>query len=179
MTQFLTNIIGIGNPLFKSGLQSLEKSTGNSGVDVRLVADVLESAHKVMRQLGLDTKDTTGHELYRALINSVKSGTAEKLLIDTDYTLVFKDGQVISFNLIDVINNSHHEMTFKNQVFRHGQRSLRGEIVTRYISHARTSKATTLETASLIGLLPEHDTWYNDFNHKHEHSEKDSKELVK
>ena len=44
----------------------LEKTTGASGVDTRLIADITERAHTIMRQLGLDVRDTTCEELYYA-----------------------------------------------------------------------------------------------------------------
>ena len=161
MTNFLQKVLNINEPLFKSGLKALEKSTGNSGVDTRLIADVLQNAHKVMRVLGLDTADTTGRELYHSLMAAVKNRDIESLLTDTDYVLYIIDDKVISLNMIDVIENSHHELPFDRQVIGHGQRSLRGEIIKRYIDHARTDDLTTFETISSIGLLPEQDSWYN------------------
>lgn len=161
MANFLQTVLNVDEPLLSTGLTALEKSTGNSGVDTRLIADVLEKAHKIMRMLGLDTRDTTGRELYHSLIAFVKHGDVESLLIDTDYVLYIIDSKVISLNMIDVIENSHHELPYEKQVISHGQRSLRGEIIGRYINHARTDDATTLDIIASIGLLPEQDAWYN------------------
>lgn len=161
MANFLQTVLNVDEPLLSTGLTALEKSTGNSGVDTRLIADVLEKAHKIMRMLGLDTRDTTGRELYHSLIAFVKHGDVESLLIDTDYVLYIIDSKVISLNMIDVIENSHHELPYEKQVISHGQRSLRGEIIGRYINHARTDEATTLDIIASIGLLPEQDAWYN------------------
>lgn len=167
MASFLKSILGIDDPLFTIGLKSLEKATGNSGVDTRLIADILERTHKVMRGLGLDPKDTTAHELYRSLVSLAKSDRVELLLEDLDYTLCVIDGQIISFNLIDVIENSHHELSFEKQVFSHGQRSLRGEILDRYVKHTRVDDNTAMKIAESIGLLSEQDAWYNNLKHKH------------
>ena len=161
MANYLQTALNINQPLFESGMMALEKSTGNSGVDSRLVADIIETAHKVMRVLGLDTSDTTGRELYHSLMATVKHSDIESLLSDTDYVLYIVDGKVISFNLIDVIENSHHELSYDKQIISHGQRSLRGEIIGRYIDHGRTDNRTTVGIASSIGLLDSDDACYN------------------
>lgn len=168
MTQFLQSVLGSKDEerFFKAGLAQLEKMAGNSGIDARLIADILEKSHKVMRKLGLDIRDTTARELYFALISTIKHSTAESLLVDTDYVLLIVDNTVISFNLIDVIENYHHEMPFGKMIVSHGQRSLRGEIVGRYISHARTNEDTAIDIASRIGLLPVDDAWYTGTKHK-------------
>lgn len=169
MTHVLQKLLQIGDdkPLFNTGITQLEKSTGNSGVDTRLIADIISKSHKVMRQLGLDVKDTTGKELYYALCASVWRDDNEDLLEDTDYVLVILDNQIISLNMVDVIENSHHQLPFGKQIIKHGQRSLRGEILTRYINHGRTDKDTTVEIISSMGILPESDKWYNKNNYKH------------
>lgn len=161
MANLLQKALKTDEPLFSMGMSALEKSTGNSGVDTRLIADIHENAHKVIRALGLDTADTTGRELYHALAAAVKRREIEKLLYDTDYVLYVIGGDVISFNLIDVIENTHHELGYESRIISHGQRSLRGEIIERYINHIRTNEATTLEIVKSIGLLPESDAWYN------------------
>ncbi len=160
MARFLQTILNVEEPLFSVGLTRLEKATGNSGVDTRLIADIIEKAHQVMRALTLDPADTTGHEVYQALIGTVIDGTAQTILVDTDYILLAFESEIVSFNLIDVIENRHHQLSYGSQIASHGQRSLRGEIVTRYIDHARSNEAVTREIASSIGLLPESDQGY-------------------
>ena len=157
MPHYFQKVLNTDEPLLSNGLKSLEKSTGNSGVDTRLIADILERAHAVMRKLGLDSTDTTGHELYHALLSAVKIDKIEFLLQECDYVLYVIDKQIISFNLIDVIENYHHELDYKKKSITHGQRSLRGEIVGRYLNHARTNEETTLEIAKTIGLLSDND----------------------
>lgn len=153
MAHFLQTVLSADEPLMSNGLKVLEKSTGNAGIDTRLIADILEKAHTVMRTLGLDTADTTGHELYHSLLAVVKNNDIESILQDCDYVLYVIDKKIISFNLIDIIENHHHQLGYDEQSVSHGQRSLRGEIVGRYINHARTNEATTIEIASTIGLL--------------------------
>ncbi|MEI6850514.1 MAG: hypothetical protein WCK26_00940 [Candidatus Saccharibacteria bacterium] len=180
MTHYLQSVLGVDSSLFSKGIADLEKSTGNSGVDTRIIADILEESHKVMRFLGLDTTDTTGHELYYSLMAAVnRSGSEiETVLTETDYALFVKDGQIISFNLIDVIENAHHEMPYKKQIISHGQRSLRGEIIGRYIDHKSTHNASTIDLVSSIGLLQESDAWYNNAKAYRKDIDKKPKESV-
>lgn len=160
MPKFLQSVLGTSEPFFNVGLMKLERATGQSGVDTRLIADMTTKAHAIMRQLGLKPSDTTGPELYQALMSSVGRGVAQALLLDADYVLLVFGGQIISFNLIDVINNHHHQLGYKDQIASHGQRSLRGELVGRYVNHARTDNAVAKQIARSIGLLPEADQWY-------------------
>ncbi|MBC7943314.1 carbohydrate kinase family protein [Candidatus Saccharibacteria bacterium] len=164
MANFLQQLLNIDEPLFRVGMNQLEKATGYSGVDTRLIADVTHKAHDIMRRLGLDPADSTGRELYQALVCSVNRGTSEALLIDADYVLLSFEGNVVSFNLIDVIENSHHELTYEQRIMSHGRRSLRGEVVQRYLENSRTNDGVAVELATGIGLLPEADKWYNETN---------------
>lgn len=161
MANLLQKALKTDEPLFSMGMHALEKSTGNSGVDTRLIADIHENAHKVMRKLGLDTADTTGKELYHALLAAIRRTDIQELLFETDYVLYVIGKDVVSFNLIDVIENAHHELQYESRIISHGQRSLRGEIIERYLCHMRTNETTTLEIAKSIGILPESDAWYN------------------
>lgn len=175
MANLLQKVLKINEPIFTTGMRQLEKSTGNSGVDVRLIADIHENAHKVMRVLKLDTTDTTAGELYHALEAAVSRTDVEELLFDTDYVLYVINGEIISFNLIDVIENTHHELKYESRIISHGQRSLRGEIIERYIKHIRTNDATTIEIVKSIGLMPKSDAWYNNAKAYRKQAEKATK----
>lgn len=175
MSSFLQTIFNAQEPMFSTGLAKLEKATGNSGIDVRLITDLIEKTHHIMRKLGLDPRDTTGRELYFALISAAKHVELETLFSDADYVMCFIDGKVISFNLIDMIENSHHELSYDDQIICHGQRSLRGELVGRYLDHERTNNPTTIETARHIGLLPDNDAWYNKDKYKQKQTEESDK----
>jgi hypothetical protein len=165
---FLQSLIGIkdDDALFKSGLSRLEKMTGNSGIDISLIADIIEKSHKVYRELSLDHTDMTAHELYFALNAAARINKAEWLLLDTDYVLAQIDGEIVSLNLIDVIENSHHELSFARRIISHGRRSLRGELVSRYVSHARTDNKSAKEVAKSIGLIQKNDACYTKNKHK-------------
>lgn len=161
MKGYLKTALDISNPLFNAGVAKLERSTGNSSIDVRLIADITANAIEIIKSLGLDPKDTTGRELYHTILSSVKRDGFERLFEKSDYTLVIFDGQVISFNLIDIIENFHHEMPYERQITTHGKRSLCGEIVERYVSHPRTNDKTVRDIAHSIGLLE--DECYNKY----------------
>lgn len=116
----------------------MERAAGNSGIDARLIADVTAKAHDVMRLIGLDTADTSPQELYQTLNSLVLRGE-ESTLKDTSDTLLVLQNEVISFNLLDVIENAHHELPFAERRLDHAQRHLRAMIIKRYAEHDRTS----------------------------------------
>jgi hypothetical protein len=180
MAKYLQLVLDLPEPIFSHGLAQMERATGNSGVDVRLIADIMQKAHAVMRHLNLDIRDTTAHELYLALNAAVtRDEDIEVLLTDTDYVLFVIDDKIISFNLIDVIENSHHKMPIGKNIISHGQRSLRGELVGRYIDHVRTDETMVREVVNHIGLLPEGDAWYTNEKYKRKHVGKVPKESIK
>lgn len=161
MSHYLQTVLQIEEPLLSHGLRQLEKSSGHTGIDTRLIADILSKSHRVMRALRLDTSDTTPKELYHSLLSLIDNGNYEELLIDCDYVLYLIDGHILSLNMIDMVENYHHELPFSDRVISHGQRSLRGEIIGRYIENSRTDEKTTLEIALTSGLLDDFDEWYN------------------
>jgi sugar/nucleoside kinase (ribokinase family) len=161
MAKFLQQLLGGNEPFFSQGMHQLEASTGHAGVDTRLIADIMHAAHHVMRQLGLDPADTTAAELYGTLNNSIRHGNGQQLLMDTDFVLLPIAGQVVSFNLIDVIENQHHELPFLNRIVSHGQRALRGEIIQRYLDNPRTDQMAVTHHATHAGLVVEDDKYYN------------------
>jgi len=67
MSAFLSEIVGIREPLFSLTVRNLERASGQSSHDVRLIADLIKQAHSKMKVLGLDAADTKGEELYSAL----------------------------------------------------------------------------------------------------------------
>ncbi len=160
MAKFLQQVLGGDEPFFSQGMHQLEASTGHSGIDTRLIADMMQAAHQVMRQLGLDPSDTTAAELYTALNNSIRHGNGQQLLSKTDYVLLPLGGQVVSFNLIDVIENQHHELPFLERLTSHGRRALRGEIVQRYLDKPQASPVTVNHHAAHAGLIVEADKYY-------------------
>lgn len=67
----LSRLLKAKQPLFDQTIEQLERQTHNQSIDARLISEILERSHEKMRALKLDPADTTGQELYRALINTV------------------------------------------------------------------------------------------------------------
>lgn len=152
MPHVLKQLLGSDHPLFTHNLMQLERAAGNVGVDVRLIADITHSAHAVLRALGLDPADSHGKEVYQALVAGVKSGKTEMLLADTQYVLLDFGSDIVSFNLQDVIENAHHELSFEQQTTAHGLRHLRMEIIRRYAEHDKTDNELVHKLADEIGI---------------------------
>ena len=115
MAKFLQRLLDAREPLFSTGLNQLEIASGRSGVDVRLIADITHASHRIMRSLGLDPADSSAREFYQALNASVANGRADELLINDDYVLMSLHDETISCNLIDVIENAHHQLSFEER----------------------------------------------------------------
>lgn len=69
MSAHLSALLYAREPFFALVVQQLERASGNASIDVRLSAEISAKVHQKLRELGLDPHDTTGRELYRALIN--------------------------------------------------------------------------------------------------------------
>lgn len=134
----LADLLGHDHPLFVYNLAQLEKAAGNSGVDVRLLADINQRAVSAMRALGLDVTDTFPDELYQALNAAVRRGDAKDILGETDYVLFMTEGEPVSFNLRDVTANVDRQLPFVERSLEAARRSLRAEIIRRYAEHDRT-----------------------------------------
>ncbi len=160
MSKFLQKILDIDEPMFSVGLSNLEKATGRSGVDTRTIADITHKAHEIMRSLGLDPSDSTAREVYQSLNSAVKKDK-EFMFIDSDFVLMSLGDEVVSFNLIDIVENSHHEISFADRIISHGQRSLRGEIIDRYMSHPMMNHETGLALSSDTRLSVDEDQHHN------------------
>lgn len=65
----LSELLGATEPMFTLALKQLEEVSGRPSVDVRLTAEIIGKVHLATRALGMDPKDTTGKELYQALLN--------------------------------------------------------------------------------------------------------------
>lgn len=160
MTHALADLLGNDHPLFKYNLSQLEAIVGDDSVDTRLLADIMEKTHNVMRKLGIDTADTTAKELYFAVNASVKSGQAQRLLRNTDYVIYKLGEELISFNLHDVVENAHHDLSFSERKRDHAIRNLRAEIVKRYADHDKTDNKLVHQLADQMGLKHKDDSHF-------------------
>lgn len=159
MARFLKDLLANDHPLFLMNIARLEQATGNSGVDVRLIGEIIDTANRTMRDMGLDPTDITGIELYQALNALMRrdEARAKELLADASYVLANLGAGPISFNLLDVIENSHHGLPYEQRSVAHAQRKLRAELVRRYAEHERTHADTVRSLAREIGILVEED----------------------
>ncbi len=69
---FLRDLLDAKEPLFDESLKQLEAVSHKQGVDAKLVGDIHRLASRAIQALGLDESDTTGPELYHALMAQVK-----------------------------------------------------------------------------------------------------------
>lgn len=72
MSKLISDLLGAEEPLFSLAIRQLEKESGRTSVDVRLTAEILHKVRQKTKQLGLDPDDTTGRELYHALLNLIE-----------------------------------------------------------------------------------------------------------
>lgn len=68
----LSELLGATEPMFTLALQQLEKASGNASADIRLTAEITGKVRIKTQELGLDPDDTTGKELYFALLGKVQ-----------------------------------------------------------------------------------------------------------
>lgn len=160
MTRALKQLLGNDHPLFSSNLAALEKATGGAGVDAKLLGDITEQGHRVLRRLGLDTANTTGEEAYYALNNFAKNEASRRQFAACDFVIIAFNDELVSFNLQDVIENSHHQLKYSDRILGHAQRHLRAEIIRRYAGHDRTHDEVVHQMVDEIGLKQPHDDEY-------------------
>lgn len=111
MAKFLRDLLDAEEPLFTASLKQLEQASGYPGADVRLIADITTKAHDRMRKLGLDPANTTGRELYQALLARIVSDNERvtKLVGATDSSDVKK--------LVPLLIDAANKVTFNRTVF--------------------------------------------------------------
>lgn len=68
MSRLISELLGATEPMFTIAIKQLEQASGKPGVDVRLTAEIIGQVHQKTADLHLDPKDTTGKELYSALL---------------------------------------------------------------------------------------------------------------
>lgn len=157
MAHNLITLLG-GNSRQHLALQELRSMT-RDGVDVRLIADILAKAHRVMRRLGLDPADTTAEEVYSALLGAVRTEQWLALLEDTEYVLLEVDGTVISFNPVDVVDNYHYQLPINKRQVSAAKQGLGWEITRRYQSHPQSSDNRVRQAAEQANWPTEEPTF--------------------
>lgn len=151
----LARLLTTDHPLFVFNIAQLERATGKAGVDMRLVVDITEIVHRVMRWLALDPADTSARELYQALNARIDDEEFKKVLEDTGYVLAEIDGDVVSLCRLDIADNEQNRTSFEHRRIDHAQRYLRREIIRRYAEHDRTDNLIVYELAAQMGVSRE------------------------
>jgi hypothetical protein len=72
MSRALSELLGAREPVFTFGIRELEAASGSPGIDIRLTAEMAHKTRQKIKELGLDPEDTTGKELYHALLGLVR-----------------------------------------------------------------------------------------------------------
>lgn len=67
MPKLLVELLGVKEREFSQLIERLERVTLNSGIDIKLVAEIITKTREKARSLGLDTNDTTHKEFFHAL----------------------------------------------------------------------------------------------------------------
>ena len=71
MGNLLSQILVADEPLFSMGIKQLEQTAGKPGMDARLISDIIQKTKVAVIKLQLDPTDTTGEELYQALLQKI------------------------------------------------------------------------------------------------------------
>ncbi|MDB5169205.1 MAG: hypothetical protein JWO41_561 [Candidatus Saccharibacteria bacterium] len=98
MTRFLSESLGAAEPYFQTELRKLERAHGNPSADISLSTKTEREARAKVRELGLDPKDTTGKELYQALLERVRADDARlvKTLRTRAATHISAEGDIVA-----------------------------------------------------------------------------------
>lgn len=164
MANVLRELLNNDHPLFLMNVARLEKASGDAGIDTRLIADITHKAHELIRELGLDPRDTQGRELYLALNSLAGRKNADEILKDAAYVLINLGDGPISFNLNDINNNVDSMLSYEQRSVGFAQRKLRAEIIRRYAAHDRTSNSLVYELTQDAGLVVDGDM--SEIDHK-------------
>lgn len=77
MTRYLSQALGASEPVFSQSIQQLEKAGGLPSADIRLTTDIQSRMRDKIKELGFDPQDTTGPELYNALLHRMERDDAK------------------------------------------------------------------------------------------------------
>jgi hypothetical protein len=73
MSKILRDLLDAEEPIFSLSLRQLESASGHKGVDAALIGEIARKMRESMVTLGLDPDDTTGPELYSAMMSRMKT----------------------------------------------------------------------------------------------------------
>ena len=154
MPRVLHHLLGRDDRLFYAGLDKLEKVVGGAGIEARLVVDVTHGAHAILRALSLDHTNTTAREAYAVLRAHVERDDRMEALLATDYIVVSFESEVVSFNLLDILEDIHEGRAYARRTLVHGRRALLGELTHRYLEHGSTHDSTVRDLLADLDAPP-------------------------
>lgn len=140
MSRNLTKLLG-DSVRTRVAVSELRRMAGDDS-DVRLITEILARAHSIIRALGLDPADTTGREVYQALMAAAPRLNQTAWAKASDWVMMDFDGQVISFHPVDIVENYHHQLPYGQHCIESGKRGLGYEITRRFSAHPRTHTPT-------------------------------------
>ena len=140
MSRNLTKLLG-DSAQTRVAVSELRRMTGDDS-DVRLITEILARAHSIIRALGLDPADTTGKEVYQALMAAAPRIDQTAWARASDWVMMDFDGQIISFHPVDIVENYHHQLPYGQHRIESGKRGLGYEITRRFSAHPRTHTPT-------------------------------------
>lgn len=73
MAKFLSDLLDAEEPIFTQAVHQLEEISGRTGADTKLIGDITRMAHENLRTLGLNPAESTGPEVYHALLGRVEA----------------------------------------------------------------------------------------------------------
>jgi len=140
MSRKLTKLLG-DSVQTRVAVSELRRMAGDDS-DVRLITEILARAHSIIRALGLDPADTTGREVYQALMAAAPRLNQTAWAKASDWVMMDFDGQIISFHPVDIVENYHHQLPYGQHCIESGKRGLGYEITRRFSAHPRTHTPT-------------------------------------
>lgn len=72
MAKILRDLLDAEEPIFSLALRQLETASGHKGTDAALIGEIARKMRDATSALGLDPSDTTGEELYGAMMARLK-----------------------------------------------------------------------------------------------------------
>lgn len=126
--------------------------TGQRGIDIAYSVDILQRAHSLMRELGLDPSDSTEAEVDRALKASSNNESLFRNMEDVG--LIFGLDRIVSFNLIDIRNSLEKQPLEQDSSMM--RQKIFENLIDRYYraygDEARLDKTVTLIRQTITGL---------------------------
>lgn len=72
MSRILRDLLDAEEPQFSLSLRQLELASGQAGEDARLIGEIAHKMTKAIAHIGLDPRDSTDREIYRAMLAQIE-----------------------------------------------------------------------------------------------------------